>query len=428
MHSSKFSHGNRLGCTMLIVLWLTSGTICAAARPEDNAPPVAPAAKPNAIAERPNIVFAFADDWGRHAGAYAAIEPGGMNDIVQTPNFDALAKDGVLFTNAFVSAPSCTPCRSSLLSGRHFWQCGRASILQGAIWDGSIASYPLLLEDAGYRIGYTYKVWSPGSPADAPHGTRAQSFHKRGRNMNRFSQFVSSKMAAARNADGEASVDAAKAAAIETIMDQVRGNVRDFLQSKTSKKQTAAASATEQEQPFCYFYGPTNCHRTWTAGSGKRIWGLNPDDLKGRVPGFLPDTPTVREDIADYFGEAAAFDLSLGVLIEELKRAGQWDNTILVVSGDHGMPGVTHGKCTMYGFGTAVPLMVHWPAGIPHPGRIVDDFVSLPDLAPTFLDAAGVAIPKAMSASSILPLLKSEKSGVIDTERDAVFIGRERHV
>ncbi|MEC8433060.1 MAG: sulfatase-like hydrolase/transferase, partial [Planctomycetota bacterium] len=82
-------------------------------------------------AETPNIVFIFADDWGRMASAYAALDPGGPSDVVSTPNFDQVAKNGVLFRNAFVNAPSCTPCRSSLLSGQYFWRTGRGAILRG---------------------------------------------------------------------------------------------------------------------------------------------------------------------------------------------------------------------------------------------------------------------------------------------------------
>ncbi len=118
-----------------------------------------------ADSNRPNILFAFADDWGRYAGAYAKIDgPGTISDVVKTPNFDRIAREGVLFRSAFVSAPSCTPCRSALLSGQHFWRTGRGAILQGAIWDGSQPAYPLLLKDAGYHIGETYKVWSPAIP------------------------------------------------------------------------------------------------------------------------------------------------------------------------------------------------------------------------------------------------------------------------
>ncbi|MEM7478818.1 MAG: sulfatase-like hydrolase/transferase, partial [Planctomycetota bacterium] len=113
--------------------------------------------------DRPNIVFAFADDWGRYASAYAKLEPGGPSDIVSTPNFDRLAADGVLFTQAYVNAPSCTPCRSSLLSGQYFWRTGRGAILQGAIWDvNKVPSYPLLLEESGYAIGRALQLRSSG--------------------------------------------------------------------------------------------------------------------------------------------------------------------------------------------------------------------------------------------------------------------------
>ena len=100
--------------------------------------------------ERPNIVFCFADDWGRYAGAYAKIDGRpSLNQIIKTPNIDRIAGEGAIFRHAFVTAPSCTPCRSALLTGQHFWRTGRGAILRGAVWDGSQASYPLLLRDAG---------------------------------------------------------------------------------------------------------------------------------------------------------------------------------------------------------------------------------------------------------------------------------------
>ena len=89
-----------------------------------------------ADAKRPNIVFAFADDLGRHASIYAQIDgPGTANDILHTPNIDRIAREGVVFRKAFVSSPSCTPCRSALLSGQHFWRTGRGAILRGAVWE-----------------------------------------------------------------------------------------------------------------------------------------------------------------------------------------------------------------------------------------------------------------------------------------------------
>ena len=362
-------------------------------------------------ADRPHVVMAFADDWGKYAGIYGQLEPGGINDLTRTPHFDAIARDGVLFTNAFVSAPSCTPCRSSLMSGRPFYQCGKGSILSGAIWDFSIPSYPLLLQDNGYRIGHTYKVWSPGKPGDAPHGGKANAFNSAGRRFNNFSQNATKEI------ERGLSVDQAKS----KLLDEVRQNIRSFLDADDD-------GVLDGDDPVCYFFGPTNTHRRWTVGSGKALWAIDPDGLKGRLPAFLPDTPEIRRDMADYLGEVAAFDASLEVLMQELRRVGIADDTLLVISGDHGVPGVSRGKCNLYPHGTAVPMAVHWPAGIDTPGRVVTDFVSLPDLATTFLQAAGVDPPDDMIAPSILPLLQSDQSGRIEPQRDFAITGRERHV
>ncbi|MDE0576669.1 MAG: sulfatase-like hydrolase/transferase, partial [Opitutales bacterium] len=207
-------------------------------------------------AKTPNILFAFADDWGRQASIYAKVEgAGGINDLAKTPNFDKLGREGVLFTNASVNAPSCTPCRSALLSGRNFWETGRGAILQGAVWDEKIPTWPLLLRDSGYHIGKTYKVWSPGTPKDAGYGGRAHSFEKAGRNFRVFSQHVSSRMSKG------VTMEKAK----EELYREARQNFKSFLDKR------------KKDQPFAYWFGPTNVHRKWIKGSGKKLWGIDPD-------------------------------------------------------------------------------------------------------------------------------------------------------
>lgn len=363
---------------------------------------------PQALAadeNRPNILFAFADDWGRHASIYAEVDgSGGINDVVRTPNFDRLARRGVLFKNAFVNAPSCTPCRSSLLSGQYFWRTGRGAILQGAVWDARIPAWPLLLRDAGYHIGKSFKVWSPGTLADAPFGGQQYAYQQAGGRFNQFSQHATRLVAEGKSV-GQARRE---------LLEEVRGNFAAFLAKR------------EAGRPFCYWFGPTNVHRKWIKGSGKALWGIDPDDLRGKLPAFLPDVPEVREDLADYFGEIAAFDAALGVLEEELRQAGELDNTLVVVSGDHGAPGFPHGKCNLYDFGTRVSLAIAGPNV--RGGRVVDDFVNLPDLAPTFLEPAGVGIPEVMTARSLWPVLKSDRQGLVDPARTWVVTGRERHV
>jgi arylsulfatase A-like enzyme len=374
------------------------------------------AAETESLSDKPNFVVAFADDWGRIASIYDRNnDPIALHQFVKTPRFDEVARAGVLFTHAFVNAPSCTPCRSSLLSGQHFWRTGRGAILVGAQWDETIPSWPLLLNSAGYTIGKSYKVWSPGTPADAPFGGKKFAFEKHGRQVNQFSQNITKRLE-----KGVTLEDARSELLAETA-----GNFGDFLKSRPAGK------------PFCYWYGPTNVHRLWTRGSGKALWGIDPDQLQGHLPGFLPDVPEVREDVADYLGEIQAFDAQVGVLIDRLKQDGLWENTIFIISGDHGPPGFPHGKCNLYDFGTRVPLAICGPGvsrlpatanGKPTGPRVVDDLVSLPDLAPTILELAGVPEPSVMTAHSLVPLLRSEASGLIDPRRDHVLIGRERHV
>src|ERR1700761_3222008 len=125
-------------------------------------------------------------------------------------------------------------------------------------------------------------------------------------------------------------------------------------------------------------------------------------------------------------GQILAWDAGVGVIVEKLRAIGELDNTILVIAGDHGMPGVPGGKCNLYDHGVAVALIVRGP-GI-KAGRVVDDFVNLMDLAPTFLEAGGQTPPPVLSGRSFMNVLQSEKSGLVDSTRTWVVTGRERHV
>ena len=358
-----------------------------------------------AEAPRLNILFVFADDWGRYASCYKGLDGRPtINDVVKTPNVDRVAREGVLFKNAFVNAPSCTPCRSSLLSGRYFFQTGRAAILQGAVWDEKIPTFPLLLRDAGYHIGKSFKVWSPGTPADAGFGGQQYAYQKAGNACNNFSEEVTKMVA-----DGQTI-----AAAQEKILGQVRGNFDDFL------------AARKPGQPWHYWFGTTTTHRSWVKGSGKKLWGIEPDALKGKLPKSMPDVPEIREDVADYLGECQAVDAYVGVLLKKLEEAGELDKTVIVLSGDHGMPGVTSGKCNLYDHGTAVTLAIRFPGA--KPGRVLTDLVRVPDLMPTFLEIGGVKPPDNLYGKSLVPLLKSDQAGLVDATRDWSVSGRERHV
>jgi len=109
-----------------------------------------------------------------------------------------------------------------------------------------------------------------------------------------------------------------------------------------------------------------------------------------------------------------------------LEAEGELDNTIIVMSGDHGMP-FPRCKGNLYDWGARVPLAIRWGAKA-KPGRVVTDFVSTTDLAPTFLEAAGVSAPSAMTGTSLVSVLKSDNEGRVDNRRDSMVFGRERHV
>ena len=320
--------------------------------------PVLFIASPIASAEpaqgRVNIIFAIADDWGwPHAGAYG-------DAVVETPNFDRIARDGVLFTNAYVSSPSCTPSRGAIITGQDFWRLGAGANLHCHWPADRYPEYPSLLRKAGYFVGSYRKCWGPGE--GQPGGSRF-------------------------------------------------GSVEKFF------------DARPEGVPFCFWFGASDPHRGYEAGSGKRR-GM--DLEKVHLFEHFPDTPTVRSDVADYYFEVERFDRELGELLDIVEAQGELENTLVVVTGDHGMP-FPRCKGNLYDCGVHVPLAICWPKRVP-PGRTVTDFVLLTDIAPTFLQAAGVAIPEQMTGRSLLPLLTGSGTGRVEAERDHVVVGRERHV
>ncbi len=123
--------------------------------------------------------------------------------------------------------------------------------------------------------------------------------------------------------------------------------------------------------------------------------------------------------------EVESFDTHLGRMLDALERSGELDRTLVVVASDNGMP-FPRAKANLYEYGTHMPLAVRWP-GRAKAGRVVDDFANHIDLAPTFLEAAGVERPSVMVGRSLVPVLVSEADGQVDPTRDRTFTARERH-
>lgn len=350
--------------------------------------------------DRPNILLMFADDLGRYASAYRDAGLPSPNDVIKTPVFDRVAREGALFRSAHVSVPSCTPSRASLLTGRHFFRNASHAQLHHPWPRGvedpfdAIKGMPVALKEAGYHIGLSLKL----HVRESLMGGKENLYNRAGNRINQYSEVVTAAK------DGKA--------AREDIHEQVRQNFRDFLAKR------------KEGQPFFYSFNPTNTHRSWVRGSGKELWGLNPDDLKGRIPPVMPDEPVLREDFADYLGEAMAFDEACGVLVKMLEEMGELENTLVVISGDHGVPGFPRGKCNAHDLGSGVLLAMRWPGGIAA-GREVKVPVSLIDLAPTFLAAAGAKTNEEMDGENLLPALA--EGGQDRTLRGWVLVGREVH-
>ena len=338
---------NRVFCSSIAIIVGFTITAYAATASGDTS-----AAKPG----RPNILFCLADNhsWP-HVGAMG-------NRAVETPAFDRIARDGVLFTHAFCCAASCTPSRGGILTGQDIWRLEQGANLFGTL-PAKFTVYPDLLEEAGYHIGYAGKGWGPGR---LEPGGRT------------------------RNPAGPKYVD-----------------FKSFLDVRPSGK------------PFYFWMGIL---RRPTENDDQ-----DDDDLLKRieVPPFLPDNEVVRRHFLEYFAKIEAYDQIVQSILDLLEETGELDNTLLVYTCDNGMD---FPRCypNLYDSGTREYLAIRWPDKV-KTGRTVDDFVSLIDLAPTFIEAAGVDVPASMTGRSLLPILLSDKSGRVEPGRDHVITARERH-
>ncbi len=333
--------------------------------------------------KRPNILFAIADDWGLHAGAYGT-------PWVKTPVFDRVAREGLLFANAYTPMAKCAPSRAILLTGRHLWQNGEAGNHM-AYFPSALKSWPEVLTERGWHMGITGKGWGPGIANDAEGRPRLIT----GKPFNRHK---------------------AKPPTAAMSNNDYAANFREFLE------------AAPDGAPWCFWFGAAEPHRGYEFQSGVNKGGKRLAEID-RVPAYWPDHETVRHDMLDYAFEVEHVDAHLGRMLDELERRGLLDNTLVIVTSDHGMP-FPRVKGYAYHDSNHVPLAMRWPAGMPTSGRVIDDFVDFTDLAATLLDVAG--IPPAESGMQPLtgrswrPIFASDRSGRIVPERDHVLIGKER--
>ena len=286
---------------------------------------------------------------------------------VKTPTIDALAANGIVFDNAYVPTSKCSPCRAGLLTGRNPWQLEEAAN-HWPTFPPKYMGFTEAIAGQGVTCGAKGKVWGPG---------------------------------VAKTADGQQRTWGLKTS-----------DFRKFLASSPA------------DRPFFYWFGSANPHRKYEPDAGHAA-GKKPSDID-RVPTYWPDTDVVRRDMLDYATEIEAYDREVGDLIAALRESGRAENTLVIVTSDHGMP-FPRVKGHTYDVAHRVPLVACWPAGIVHPGRRAEQLVSIIDLAPTFLDLFGVDGEKAgmapITGGSIEDILRDSPQ----RERPFVIVGRERN-
>jgi len=331
----------------------------------------------------PNILFAIADDWGLHAGAYGT-------PWVNTPAFDRVAKEGLLFKNAFTPMAKCAPSRAIVLTGRHLWQNEEAGNHM-AYFPAKLKSWPEVLTDKGWHMGITGKGWGPGiahNESGKPRAITGKPFNDR----------------------------KAKPLTNAISNNDYAGNFVDFLE------------AAPQGKPWCFWYGSTEPHRGYEFQSGVNKAGKKLSDID-HVPGYWPDHETVRHDMLDYALEVEHTDNHLAKMLETLQQRKMLDNTIIIVTSDHGMP-FPRVKGYAYHDSNHIPLAIRWPGGVERSGRVIEDFVDFTDIAATILDVAAIAEADSgmmpITGKSWREIFESDKDGQVVAARVHILIGKER--
>lgn len=306
------------GTTALLTTGLSSNTLFAA----ENAKPAT---------KKPNIVWLISEDTSPDFACYG-------NKLVKTPNFDKLAKEGALFTNAFATCPVCSPTRSAFNTG--MYQTSIGALQHRTRAKNSLPAPVEVITEYFKRAGY-YTSNCLGIKFDKPGKT-------------------------------------------------------DWNFTLESKPFDGTDwSGRKKDQPFFAQVNLFMTHRTFKRDKDNPI-----DPAKVTIPPYYPDHPLTRRDWADYLESLQVLDSQVSQVIKRLEDEDLMDNTIIIYFGDHGRPHV-RGKQWLYEGGIAVPMIIRWPQHI-KPGTVVDDLISTIDIAPTSLAMAGIDIPKHMQGQPIM--------------------------
>jgi len=309
---------------------------------------------------KPNFVFIIADDvsWD-DLGCYG-------NEIVKTPNIDQLANEGLRFTNAFLTASSCSPSRCSIIAGKYPHSNGAAELHTPL--PEKEKPFPLFLKENNYYTAHAGK-WHMG-----------QATHRA------FDRYTDN--------NGY------------DIGDGGENNWVSFLKERPKDK------------PFFFWFASNDAHRPWGADTFK----ITHNPAKIIISPYFADTPETRQDMASYYNEIGRFDYYIGKVREELEKQGVVDNTVIIVMADNGRP-FPRCKTRVYDSGMKTPLIVFWPKGIRIKGARTESLVSAIDIAPTILELAGIKSPDEYQGVSFVPVIENPSAEI----RTAIFSEHNWH-
>ncbi|MDL9938483.1 sulfatase [Gordonia sp. ABSL1-1] len=316
---------------------------------------------------RENVILIHWHDLGRHLACYGA-------HGVQSPNMDALAADGIRFADAHATAPLCSPARGSLFTGQYPHRNGLVGLAHhGFAYHPGVRTLPSLLGDAGYRsvlFGMQHESTDPGS--------------------------------------------------LGFDLVDVTESRCDYVVEK-SQEWLADHVADEPDRPFFLTAGFFETHRPYPADE---YTPADPDTLG--VPGFLPDTPEVRADLAGLHGSITAADDAVGRLLASVSELGLAQNTWIVFVTDHGLA-FPRAKSTLYAEGTGVALIIRPPTARNIAPRVYDDLFSGVDLAPTLLELLGVTAELDVDGYSHAPALVADEEPEGEPVRGQLFTEKTYH-
>ena len=294
---------------------------------------------------RRNVILYVADDWGMNdAGCYG-------NSVIKTPGVDTLARNGVRFTQAFCTTPSCSPSRSVILSGKHNHATGQYGLAHAAhhfVSLDKVRSLPVMMAEGGYRTICSGK------------------FHVEPESKYHFEQYL----------PGDAPAEMADTA-------------REHIEAKDAR-------------PFFLYFCPSEPHRPFKREGSDKF-----DPATVTVPPYLPDIPECRKELAAYYGSVQRCDSGLVRLIEILKDTGHWEDTLVIFVSDNGVP-FPGAKTNLYDPGCNLPCIIRNPF-LEKQGLVNSAMMTWADLTPTILDFAGITpADSGFHGRSVLPVLSQE--------------------